>query len=429
MTFTTHDLTDDVLGTIFTGLNYTLTPGSSVNTVAAGLSIPYVANSTTTNTGTWTAHDAAGAPTQATAQATVTVQAANPAISLTKTVGTVPGVCAVTDTITVATGTEVYYCYQVENTGGVTFEYHDLVDDQVGTVLDNFPYSLAPGAFGPQVIEPYTVTGPVVNTATWTAVNSLGGYLVDNTIPFSWVDISATGTPLALADDGEANIVSPFPFTFYGVTSTDLRVGNNGGILFNRTTGDVGLTNATLPNATIGLAMLPFWDDIDSDTGDVYWQVLGTAPNRTLVVEWYNRPHYSNTGAGTWEVILYEGTNVVDFQYLDTDFGNASYNQGISATVGINQDGTVALQYSYNQAVITDNLAIRFQPTTVETATSTDSATVNTSDPDITVNPTSLMSAQLTNTVVTCRSPSATSAPPTSPGPSRRSRCRRASRR
>jgi len=111
-------------------------------------------------------------------------------------------------------------------------------------------------------------------------------------------------------------------------------VGNNGGILFNRTTGDVGITNATLPNATIGLAMLPFWDDIDSDTGNVYWQVLGRPETGRLVVEWYNRPHYSNVGAGTWEVILYEGSNVIDFQYLDTDFGNASYNQGVSPRSG-----------------------------------------------------------------------------------------------
>jgi len=43
------------------------------------------------------------------------------------------------------------------------------------------------------------------------------------------------------------------------------------------------------------------------------------------------------------------------------------------------------LQYSYNQAVITDNLAIRFSPAVVQTAFATDSATVNISDPDITV--------------------------------------------
>ena len=73
VTLNLHDLSDDVLGTIFSGLNYALTPGSSVNTVAAGLSIPHVANSTTTNTGTWTAYNVGGPSVQATAEATVTV--------------------------------------------------------------------------------------------------------------------------------------------------------------------------------------------------------------------------------------------------------------------------------------------------------------------------------------------------------------------
>jgi PKD repeat protein len=75
--FTSHDLADDQLGAIFTGLTYTLVPGASYDTVTAGLSIPAVINTTTTNTGTWTAHDAAGAPTQATDTATVTVVAPN----------------------------------------------------------------------------------------------------------------------------------------------------------------------------------------------------------------------------------------------------------------------------------------------------------------------------------------------------------------
>ena len=82
VTLNSHNLTDDVLGTIFTGLNYALTPGSSVNTVAAGLSIPYVANATTTNTATWTAQELQGLSAQATASATVTVAAAQPNINV-----------------------------------------------------------------------------------------------------------------------------------------------------------------------------------------------------------------------------------------------------------------------------------------------------------------------------------------------------------
>ena len=73
VTLNLHDLTDTVLGTIFSGVNYALTPGSSANTVALGLSIPYVANATTTNTATWTAYNPEAASATASASATVTV--------------------------------------------------------------------------------------------------------------------------------------------------------------------------------------------------------------------------------------------------------------------------------------------------------------------------------------------------------------------
>ncbi len=397
-----HDLVDNQLGTLFTGLNYALTPGSSVNTVAAGLNIPAVINATTVNTATWTAYNPDYVDlVTATDTATVTVTELGPAIDLVKTVGTTPGVCAATDNIVVTAGTPVYYCYQVENTGDVTFNFHDLVDSELGTLLNDFPYTLAPGAFSPQVIIPDTPMATVTNVGTWTALTALGTYAYDDQAPFNYIPINTTGTPLGLADDGEANITSPFPFTFYGVTSSNLRVGNNGGILFNATTGDVGITNAALPIATPPLSILPFWDDIDSDTGDVYWEVQGTAPNRMLIVEWYNRPHYSNTGSATFEVILYETSNEIKYQYLDVDFGNASYNFGASATVGINKNATTALQYSFNQPVITDGKAIRFYEVVPVSASATDVATVTVQTPNIDVSPLSLSETHLSPPQVT----------------------------
>jgi hypothetical protein len=88
---------------------------------------------------------------------------------------------------------------------------------------------------------------------------------------------------------------------------------------------------------------------------------VGTAPYRQFVVEWFDRPHYSNVGDATFELVLYEGTNNIKYQYLDTNFGNTSYDYGASATSGIRQQGTNYLQYSFNQPVLVDNLAICFQ--------------------------------------------------------------------
>ena len=91
-------------------------------------------------------------------------------ITLDKTVGTNPSTCATSDEVTAAPGSEVTYCYKVTNTGQVTLSTHTLVDSELGVILNEFPYSLSPGAsaFLTQTATIYTTT---VNTATWTAFN------------------------------------------------------------------------------------------------------------------------------------------------------------------------------------------------------------------------------------------------------------------
>jgi uncharacterized repeat protein (TIGR01451 family) len=233
-------------------------------------------------------------------------------------------------------------------------------------------------------------SAPLANTATITATNNPGApvtktvnvaivggysdgiyYCTDSLSPggpvFNWYD--ATGGTLLIdasagGDDAEANVTMPFIFTYYFTESADLRVGNNGAILFGATTGDVGITNYDLSNTLAPYNFIaPFWDDLDSDTGGVYAETFGTAPNRVFVVEWNNRPHYSNVGSCSFQVQFYEATNAIVFQYLDVDFGNALYNGGFSATVGIKGGvGSTPIQYSYNVACLQDNMAIRFWP-------------------------------------------------------------------
>jgi hypothetical protein len=49
-------------------------------------------------------------------------------------------------------------------------------------------------------------------------------------------------------------------------------------------------------------------------------------------------------------------------QYQDVDFGNASYDYGNSATVGLQRDQTYGLLYSFNVASLSDSMAILFSP-------------------------------------------------------------------
>ncbi|MGQ9904545.1 MAG: S8 family serine peptidase [Anaerolineae bacterium] len=80
ITLTVHDLNDDVLGTILSGFVYTLTPGSSIDTVAAGLTISQVVTQTVTNVAEWEAYaDGGNFPAYNFALATVNVY--TPALS------------------------------------------------------------------------------------------------------------------------------------------------------------------------------------------------------------------------------------------------------------------------------------------------------------------------------------------------------------
>ena len=195
-----------------------------------------------------------------------------------------------------------------------------------------------------------------------------GGYTM-NQPPYAFEDISTTGTNLNQGDDTYARFDIPFTFTFYGNNYTTVSVGSNGTVYFQDAY--LGLGNTDIPgtnsyNVVEFIALL--WDDLDpSWGGDVRWQVLGTAPNRHLIIQWTNVPHYNSsasTDAGTFQAILYEGTNNIRFNYQDVDFGDPTLNNGASATIGIQRDETCGMKFSYNTVSVTNNSSILFSTTT-----------------------------------------------------------------
>lgn len=139
-----------------------------------------------------------------------------PGIALTKTVGVVPGVCATTTSITVpGAGADVYYCYEVMNTGTVTLSLHDLVDDQLGSLLTGYAYDLGPGqsvnnvAAGLEVSA--TITQTTVNSATWTAFNDSQTSASANAT--ATVTVSTVPTSVSLSGFGESSAAST-PYLF-----------------------------------------------------------------------------------------------------------------------------------------------------------------------------------------------------------------------
>jgi hypothetical protein len=321
-------------------------------------------------------------------------QPVTPDITLTKTVGTTPGVCAPTSTITVAAGTEVTYCYEVQNTGNIALNYHDLVDDQLGALLDEFPFALAPGA-STFLLETATPLATVTNTATWTAFSSLAGYVVDDTIAYDFQDISTTGTVFTLPDDGVLSVPIGFSFEFFGTAYTSFFVSSNG-FMSVADQGSGCCTGQALPDPTTPNGVIAgWWEDLDpAEAGSgLYYQTLGTAPNRVFIVQFSNVQHYPSGNAVTMQYKLFETSNDIEVHYQAAPSDGGTHSAGIE-----NQDGTIGVQYFRGTTALPTPLAVRYSLAPVESASDTASATVTVEAPDIDVSPLALSSTQMPDT-------------------------------
>ena len=153
-----------------------------------------------------------------------------------------------------------------------------------------------------------------------------------------YIDISSTGTPTNLADDGEIGVVLPFPFLYQQTLINDITIGNNGDIKLGTLTGFTSF-GGNMNNLDDGL--YPWLDDLDSETGNVYYETIGTAPNRVFVVEWSERQNFPGTIGSTivvsFEVQIEEATNEIYFVYDDVIFGggNAADDYGANADIGV----------------------------------------------------------------------------------------------
>lgn len=187
----------------------------------------------------------------------------------------------------------------------------------------------------------------------------LGQYMeADNACGQGFIDISTTGTSLVLNDEDETPITFPFSFVYQGLLITEGTLGNNGGIVLGTTTANVALTNTALATAQNGL--YPMWDDLSSNGPGVWTETIGTAPNRIYIVQWHKERFGASGNPFLFQVQIHEATQEIYFAYEDVIAGNAIYDFGVSATVGVagpNQD----IQLSFNNAnYLTNNECAHF---------------------------------------------------------------------
>ena len=113
----------------------------------------------------------------------------------------------------------------------------------------------------------------------------------------------------------------PFTFRYFGVPVTRLAAYDNGFFTFLPDGAAAWAPDTSWRNHSITFSgppagvVAPFWDDLVVGGGgsDVHQWVDGTAPNRVAHVAWINVNFYMDSTSVSFEVKLFEGSNVVEF--------------------------------------------------------------------------------------------------------------------
>ena len=194
-------------------------------------------------------------------------------------------------------------------------------------------------------------------TVTMLAV-ATGGYGTDSysfeVYPYQ-PETYTGGTPVTFGGNQDDQIAGPFSigfqFCFFNQNYTNFYIGSNGWVGFSTNSSWTTYTSAPIPStgSTVpkNCIMAP-WQDwhpgVASSFGPphVFYKTTGTAPNRKLIVYWYESPMFSCTSSrGTFQIVLNEQSSVVE-NHL-TNKPNCPSWAGGTATQGVhNSTGTVA---------------------------------------------------------------------------------------
>jgi len=145
-----------------------------------------------------------------------------------------------------------------------------------------------------------------------------------------------------VSDDGRSSAINlGFTFDFYGNSYTQGYMATNG--CFSFTTSYCNdYTPDPLPDTTY--TIYPFWTDLIRDSGSKMLTKYFDDPsgNDYFVAGWYDLREYHRASDNTFEMLLYEGTNNIEFRYEDLDIIQHD------VLIGIQGDSTEYKQYLFH---------------------------------------------------------------------------------
>lgn len=125
------------------------------------------------------------------------------------------------------------------------------------------------------------------------------------------------GTVLGVATNDDTNFnANPigFNFVYNGTTYTQFSVNANGFLALGAT---VASSYTALSGGATNNVIAALNGDLNGNTtGELSYQLSGSAPNQVLTIQWKNYRHYNVTGdINNFQIKLYETTNVVEVVY------------------------------------------------------------------------------------------------------------------
>ena len=202
------------------------------------------------------------------------------------------------------------------------------------------------------------------------------GYTVAATTNFGFLQITNSSTRVLWFDDDAAvtNANIGFNFNFYGTSYSNVSINVNGLMTFGGAStafSNVNLITTSTSDNLPSIAVL--WDDWETQalgSDAVYYKTTGTAGSRQFIVQWNKVIPVDGSGTNTvtFEARLFESSNQILFSYFQVVVVETSpvASLGVGATLGIRdvngQTNNRNLQWSYNQAVITNGFNLLFTP-------------------------------------------------------------------
>ena len=175
---------------------------------------------------------------------------------------------------------------------------------------------------------------------------------------YNFEDISSTGTKVTGLDDD--NIVGPFAigftFEYYASNYTNIYISSNCFLTVLAAQDDGCCDSEPIPDATNPNGIIAGWyEDVDPRVGDVYYETLGSSPNRRFIVQWSAVKLFGAPDTITLQFKLFENDAAIEVHYQQAVTDGGAFAAGIE-----NQDGSVGLQYYRSTADMTTPVAVRY---------------------------------------------------------------------